>query len=363
MNLIDIDHIEMYVGDASQAARALCASYGLSVYGQGGPETGLAGQRSVLVGQDAIRVLLTSGLHADHPASSWVAKHGDGVAVIAMRCDDAAGAFDATVAAGATPVAGPRRFDGPTAIVSTAEVSGFGDVTHRFIERTGDTHEFMPGAIVMVPETATDPAGLLHLIDHVAVCVPAGELASTVTYYERVFGFSMIFEEYIEVGEQGMDSKVVQSPSGGITFTIIEPDISKRAGQIDDFIAWHDGAGVQHIALSTHDIVTAVRTFGEHGVSFAVTPPSYYDMLLARLGITDVAPDDMRPLGILVDRDHWGQMYQIFATSTHIRRTFFWELIDRHGARTFGTNNIPALFAAKERELAAVRDAAGAQPA
>ncbi|MER7272967.1 4-hydroxyphenylpyruvate dioxygenase [Dactylosporangium sp. NPDC000244] len=357
MDIQDTDHVELYVGDARAAAAQLCAQYGFRVYGQGGPETGLTGQRSVLLGQRDIRILLTSGLSGGHRASRYVAQHGDGVAIVAFGCSDARAAFAEAVAAGATPIEEPRTVSHGGSTVVIAEVSGFGDVTHRLIQRDRTDPQFLPGLIDM-PAGATVPAegDLLHEIDHAAVCLPAGELDSTVAYYERVFGFAMIFQEYIEVGEQGMQSKVVQSPSGGVTFTLIQPDISRRAGQIDDFLAWHEGAGVQHLALSTHDIVAAVRTLGERGVEFAQTPGSYYDMLAARLGETDVPVEDLRPLGILVDRDHWGQMYQIFAKSTHIRRTYFNELIDRHGARTFGTSNIPALYAAKERELAAVRD-------
>ncbi|GAA3303707.1 MULTISPECIES: 4-hydroxyphenylpyruvate dioxygenase [Dactylosporangium] len=358
MDITDTDHIELYVGDARMAADQLCAQYGFRVYGQGGPETGLAGQRSVLLGQRDVRVLLTSGLSGGHRASRYVAQHGDGVAVVAFGCTDAAAAFAEAVAAGATPVSPPQTVTYGHSTVVFAEVSGFGDVTHRLIQRDRTDPSFLPGLIAMPGDVSQLEAGggLLHQIDHAAVCLPAGELDATVAYYERVFGFTMIFQEYIEVGEQGMQSKVVQSPSGGVTFTLIQPDISRRAGQIDDFLAWHEGAGVQHIAFSTHDIVAAVRTLGERGVEFAQTPGSYYDMLAGRLGETDVPIDDLRPLGILVDRDHWGQMYQIFAKSTHIRRTYFNELIDRHGARTFGTSNIPALYAAKERELAAVRD-------
>ncbi|MEU7868936.1 4-hydroxyphenylpyruvate dioxygenase [Dactylosporangium sp. NPDC049140] len=357
MEILDTDHVELYVGDARAAAAQLCAQYGFHVFGHGGPETGLAGQRSVLLGQRDIRILLTSGLSGGHRASRYVAQHGDGVAIVAFGCTDARAAFAEAVAAGATPVSAPQAVTRGGSTVVVAEVSGFGDVTHRLVQRDRADPQFLPGLVDMSAAPAGPGEGdLLHAVDHAAVCLPAGELESTVAYYERVFGFGMIFQEYIEVGEQGMHSKVVQSPSGGVTFTLIQPDISRRAGQIDDFLAWHEGAGVQHLALSTHDIVTAVRTLGERGVEFAQTPGSYYDMLSARLGETDVAVADLRPLGILVDRDHWGQMYQIFAKSTHIRRTYFNELIDRHGARTFGTSNIPALYAAKERELAAVRD-------
>jgi 4-hydroxymandelate synthase len=360
MNILDIDHIELYVGDAIAAAQSLGSAYGFRVYGHGGPDTGLEGQRSVLLGQGDVRVLLTSGLYKDHPASQFVARHGDGVAVIAFRTGSAATAYAGAVAAGGTGIRQPCTWADGAARVVTAEVAGFGDVVYRLVERHGAGTQFQPGMIEMAPGAAAGADGdLLRIIDHVAVCVPAGELGSTVAFHEQVFGFTVTFEEYIELGDQAMMSKVVQSPSGGVTFTILQPDLSRQAGQIDDFLAWHDGAGVQHVAFLTKDIVRAVRAVTGRGVEFSVTPPSYYDMLAARLGMTEIPVEALRPLGILVDRDHWGQMYQIFAKSTHIRRTYFLELIDRRGARTFGTSNIPALYAAKERELAEIRDTAG----
>jgi 4-hydroxymandelate synthase len=359
MKILDLDHIEFYVADASAAARSLCRAYGFGVYGHGGPQTGLAGQRSVLLGQGDIRLLLTSGLHAAHPASQFVARHGDGVALIALRTDRAAAAYAEVTAAGAAGLRPPRAWENDGTRVVTAEVGGFGDVGYRLVERCGDA-EFQPGAIEMTPGAdARSGAGLLRRIDHLAVCVPAGELDSTVRFHEQVYGLAVTFGEYIELGRQGMNSMVVQGPAGGLTLTIIEPDVSRGHGQIDDFLAWHEGAGVQHVAYLTTDIVRAVRTLAGRGVEFAVTPPGYYDALGPRLGRTDIAVADLRPLGILADRDHWGQMFQIFTKSTHIRRTYFDELIDRRGARTFGTSNIPALYAAKERELAEIRDTVG----
>jgi 4-hydroxymandelate synthase len=356
-----VDHVEWYVADARQAARVWCAGYGFHIRGHGGPETGLPGQRSVLLAQGGIRILLTSGLHRDHPASEFVARHGDGVAVTAFGTGDAAAEYARLVAAGGTGLQEPRTWTDGTTTVVTAEVSGFGDVVHRLVERSGP--EFLPTAIAADRRQGADdqpgPPDLLHDIDHAAVCVPAGDLAPTVAFYQNVFGFSVIFEERIEVGGQGMLSKVVQSPSGGVTFTILEPDTPGGTGQIADFLAWHGGAGVQHLAFGTDDIVRAVRTCAERGVEFATTPGDYYDMLDERLDAADVPVDTLRPLGVLVDRDHWGLMYQIFAKSTHIRRTYFTELISRHGARTFGTRNIPALYAAKARELATLSDQEG----
>jgi 4-hydroxymandelate synthase len=360
MKVLDLDHIEFYVADAPAAARSLCASCGFRVYGHGGPENGLAGQRSVLIGQGEIRVLLTSGLHEAHPASQFVARHGDGVAVIAIRTDRAADAYTEVTGAGGTGIGAPRAWENSQARVVTAEVAGFADVRYRLVERAGGGAHFLPGAIEMEPGADAGSAhDLLRRIDHAAVCVPAGELDSTVRYHEKVFGLAVTFGEYIEVGGQGMNSKVVQSPSGGLTLTLIEPDTGRAPGQIDDFLAWHGGAGIQHVAYLTKDIVAAVRALAGRGVEFAVTPAGYYDALGARLGLTDIATEELRPLGVLVDRDHWGQMFQIFLKSTHIRRTYFTELIDRHGARTFGTSNIPALYAAKERELAEIRAAVG----
>ena len=360
MNIFDMDHIELYVGDATAAAQSLRAGYGFRIYGRGGPETGLPGQRSILLGHGDIRILLTSGLHKDHPASQFVARHGDGVAVTAFRTDSAATAYAAAVTAGGSGIRQPRSWENEETCVVTADVAGFGDVVYRFVERHGSKAQFQPRAIAMEPGAADGADDLLRSIDHVAVCVPAGELGSVVAFHEHVFGFAVTFGEYIEIGDQGVNSTVVQSPSRGVTFTILEPDLSRKTGQIDDFLAWHDGAGVQHVAFLTKDIVRAVRTLTGRGVEFAVTPASYYDVLAERMGETDIAVDALRPLGILADRDQWGQMYQIFAKSTHIRRTYFLELIDRHGARTFGTSNIPALYAAKERELAEFRDTAGA---
>jgi 4-hydroxymandelate synthase len=354
MDILGIDHVEFYVGDARQAAFFLCTAFGFHVAGHGGPETELPRQRSLLLAHGGSRVLLTSALGGGHPADGYVSRHGDGVAVVAFATGDATAAYEEAVAAGAASVEAPRTYGSGSDRVTLATVGGFGDVVHTFVERHGGS--FWPGAIEAQDAPAHQGPEMVRAIDHAAVCVPAGELEQTVEYYRRVFGFKLIFEEYVEVGYQGMYSQVVQSPSGGVTFTVIQPDMSRHSGQIDDFLAWHGGAGVQHVALSTDDIVTAVRTFSANGAGFAQTPGAYYDVLTERLGAIDLPVDRLRPLGILVDRDHWGQMYQIFAKSMHIRRTFFWELIERHGAKTFGTSNIPALYAAKERELAEVRD-------
>jgi 4-hydroxymandelate synthase len=303
-------------------------------------------------------MVLTSALGPDHPAAEFVSKHGDGVAVIAMEVDDAEKAYEELVKRGAGALSAPARYADGDAAVTTAEVSGFGDITHRLVQRTGPRGEFLPGVFTMsevdiTPDLVADDT-MLRLIDHFAVCVPPRTLAATVKYYEEVFGFAEIFEEYIQVGEQGMFSKVVQSASKLVTLTLIEPDTSRAPGQIDDFLRWHGGAGVQHIAFSADDIVATVRTLGERGVRFASTPPSYYRALQERVADLVVPVSELQDVGVLVDRDHWGHLLQIFTESMHVRRTLFLEVIERRGALTFGSGNIKALYEAKNRELTGV---------
>jgi 4-hydroxymandelate synthase len=350
MNVRTIDHVEFYVGDARQTAYYFCTAFGFRVVGQAGPETGLAGQRTLHLRHGDIHLLLTSGLTADHPATEYVARHGDGVAVVAFAVHDATATHTEAVARGALSISTPQRYGHGTVL---ATVSGFGDVTHRLVERCPADAGFWPDVIRPVASVEADPERLMEVIDHAAICVPAGQLDATVAYYTDVFGFIEILAEYIEVGGQAMASKVVQSASGGATFTLIEPDPTRAAGQIDDFLSWHAGAGVQHLAFRSNDIVTAVDTFAARGVGFLSSPGSYYDALEARIGAVDLPVAGLRQAGILVDRDHGGELYQIFTQSMHVRRTLFLELIERHGALTFGSSNIKALYEAKERELSA----------
>lgn len=354
MNIIGIDHIELFADDANAAARDMCTTFGFRIAAQTDPGAG-CDSRSLLLRHGNVRVLVTSASTENHPAARYVSRHGDGVGVIAFTVDDVAEVHSAAVAGGARSVQPPREHRDGGDVVHTAVVSGFGDVVHRLVDRRGGNGTFMPGRLSMIaadPETGDE---LMDVIDHVAVCVGVGELDPTVEFYRHAYGFADIFEEYIEIGEQAMASTVVQSPSGGATFTLLQPDPKRARGQIDAFIEWHGGAGVQHVAFRTDDIRMAVRTFAARGVHFGATPASYYDFLEDRLGgQSDLPIADLRELGVLVDHDHWGQMFQIFTQSTHPRRTLFLELIERHGAKTFGSANIRALYEAKERELAAV---------
>jgi 4-hydroxymandelate synthase len=354
MDIHAIDHIEFYVEDAEQAAAYLCDSFGFAVHGRG---RDFGKRRSMLLRQREITFLLTSTTTDTqtttdtHPAAEYVRMHGDGVAVIGFAVDDARAAFSEAVERGAVPTMPPTVLGNRGAGVTFASVLGFGDVEHRFVSRETAAAPFAPGVI---EEIAPVPSrgGLLEMVDHIAICLPAGELAETVRSYQEVFGFSETFEERIVVGSQAMDSKVVQSASGKVTLTLIEPDTSRDPGQIDAFVAAHGGAGVQHIAFRTEDITTAVRDVTARGVRFLTTPSSYYDALTARVGPVGVAVETLRELGILADRDRSGAMLQIFTESPHPRGTLFYELIDRRGARTFGSNNIKALYEAVERQRA-----------
>jgi 4-hydroxymandelate synthase len=225
------------------------------------------------------------------------------------------------------------------------------------VQRDGEDPLGLPAGFVAVGSSAHDagPAsaaghpGLLE-IDHFAVCVNIGELDETITYYQQALGFTEIFEERIVVGSQAMMSKVVQSRSGDITFTVIQPDPLADPGQIDEFLKNHDGSGVQHIAFSSDDAARSVRTLGARGVEFLSTPSTYYELLGQRVELRRHGLDALRELNILVDEDHGGQLFQIFTRATHARRTLFFEVIERLGAKTFGSSNIKALYEAVELE-------------
>jgi 4-hydroxymandelate synthase len=337
-----IDHVEFYVANAADVAAHLCAAYGFRVQGQ----VGGADQHSILIRQNDIRLLLTEGRTETHPATVYVQRHGDGPATIALSTDDPDGSLTEAVAAGAVPL--PAVPLDEVSATSRVRITAFGDVAHTFVHPGELDDRLVPVELT----TDTEPLALLDVLDHVAVCVPAGELIPTVQFYERVLGFKQIFEEYIEVGVQAMNSRVVQSPSAGVTLTILEPDTSRMPGQIDDFLRSHDGAGVQHLALRTDDIATSVRTLSDRSVGFLSTPGSYYDELQARLGHIGLPVDTLRELNVLVDQDNEGELFQIFAQSTHPRRTFFFEVIERRDALTFGSANIKALYQAVERERA-----------
>lgn len=352
-----LDHVELYVEDLDSQVSHWISRFGFTIVGTGGsPRQGF---RSTVLRQGRILLVLTQGTNDAHPASAYVHRHGDGVADIALRTSDVAAVFAYAVQRGARPLSEPTPRQGPS-VVATATVSGFGNVVHTLVQRDGSE----PGGLPGLPDgylpaeggiradadaTPQEAPGLVK-VDHFAVCVNIGDLDGTVEYYRDVLGFAEIFEERIVVGPQAMLSKVVQSPSGEITFTVIQPDPMADPGQIDEFLKNHDGSGVQHIAFTSGDATCSVRNLSHRGIEFLSAPAAYYELLSRRVSLRKHPVNALRELNILVDEDHGGQLFQVFTRSTHPRRTLFFEIIERLGAETFGSSNIKALYEAVELE-------------
>ncbi|MER0477725.1 4-hydroxyphenylpyruvate dioxygenase [Streptomyces sp. Edi2] len=350
---LSVDHVRFAVVDLDTATDVWVKRYGMSVYARSADSASSAGVATAAVGTAEIRLVLTAADGADHPAAAYVALHGDGVSDIALRTSDAAAAFRTAVRRGAQPVSPPADHDG----IICATISGFGDVVHTFVERPNALDSrTLPGLVPSGEPVKPGADNHLDTVDHFAVCVEAGQLRPTVDYYKQVLDFREVFTERIIVGEQAMDSIAIQSRSGEVTFTVIEPDLTRQPGQIDAFIKNHGGAGVQHIAFSTRDITRDVERLRDTGVRFLETPGSYYDMLPERLTPTRHGVEQLRALDILADEDPDGQLLQIFTGSVHPRNTLFFELVERLGSRTFGSANIKALYTAVERQRAADDD-------
>ncbi|MBX7554065.1 4-hydroxyphenylpyruvate dioxygenase [Streptomyces sp. tea 10] len=343
-----LDHVEFYVEDIDATVKDLVSKYAFQIAGTS--SASIQSHRSISLRQGGIVLLLTQGLTEDSPVSTWVRTHGDGVANIWLRTPSVDAAFAEAVANGAEAVLQPVERAG----VLVAGFGAFGDVQHGLVERPDDAAPGqLPPGIVPAPESAAQVPAEFGVLDHFAYLVGAGDLRNAVKFYESVLGFSVIFEDRTMVGGQGMDSQVVRNAAGDVTFTIVES--AAKPGQSLDFIAEfvqnNAGPGVEHIAFSCADIVTAVQKLRGRGVDFLDTPGAYYDLLPDRLGgVARHELEQLRELGILADRDHGGELFQIFTHSTHPRNTFFFEVIERVGAETFGKGNVKALFEARKAE-------------
>jgi 4-hydroxymandelate synthase len=348
-NDMHVAYIEFYVGDLGAAARWLADGYGLAVRAvPGSGETAarptgghVPGARSLELGKDQIRVVLTQALVADHPAAAYVRKHGDGVADIALTVSDAVAAFDEAVRRGARAISPPARRGSAV----TATIAGFGDVTHTFVQHAGRGAD----AAAAGPAVGGADTGL-RAVDHFAVVLEPGHIGQVAEFYQRVLDFELIFHQRIVVGSQAIVTTAVQSRSAAVTLTLIEPDVTQAPGHVDEFLANHGGPGVQHIAFTTDNIVDTVRVVAARGVEFLQTPDTYYSMLSNRLELARYSVDQLYRLNILVDQDHDGQLLQIFSRSVHPRNTIFIEIIERLGARSFGNGNIKALYEAVEHQ-------------
>lgn len=343
-----IDYIEFYVGNALQAAHFFRTAFGFTPIAYAGPETGLGGRSAFALQQGDIRLVLTAALTPEDPVSRFVALHGDGVRDIAFSVDDASAAFHAAVRRGATPVLEPTVFASTCGRIVKATAATYGDTVHSFIERQGSV--FLPDFEELAPQPV-HPLGLLTL-DHAAVNVEAGSLERWVDFYRHTLGFHQSHQEDISTEYSAMNSRVVQNRTGTVKFTLVEPAPGKRKSQIDEYLTFNRGAGTQHLAFGCTSILETVRTLRANGISFLPTPSTYYEALESRVGRVNEGVQTLHELGILLDRDPWGYLLQCFTRPLQNRPTFFLEVIERQGARGFGSGNIKALFEALEREQA-----------
>jgi 4-hydroxyphenylpyruvate dioxygenase len=355
MPLHGIDHLELWVGNAAQAAYYLCHAFGFTEVAYAGLETGLRDRVSHVLQQGRIRLVLTGTLHDGTDIADHHRAHGDGVKRVALGVPDAAAAYREATARGARGLREPFELADEHGTVWIAEIAAYGDTVHRFVQRSGYDGAFLPGYAEVEHEGDASRASLLAGIDHVVANVELGEMDRWVTYYEDVFGMTELIhfsDEAISTEYSALMSKVVTSGDGRVKLPINEPAEGARKSQIDEYLEFYGGPGVQHIAVSTTDIVRTVAELQARGVRFLRTPDSYYEGVPARVGAIDQSIEDLRRLGVLVDRDDEGYLLQIFTKPLGDRPTIFLEIIERHGARGFGEGNFKALFEAIEREQA-----------
>lgn len=347
-----VHHCELFCGNAKQSAYFYRVAFGFSLVGYKGPETGERGKVSYALQQDKIRLILTTPLAEDGLITSFLVKHGDGVRDVAMESDDAEFAYREAVKRGATGVMEPRVLEDEHGKVKLATVATYGDTVHTFVEKKDYAGPFLPGFKQMPPDPLARPVGLKY-VDHVVGNVGWDEMEKTVNFYDTVFGFSRFVsfdDKDISTEYSALRSTVVSNQNKWIKFPINEPAEGKRKSQIEEYITFNNGPGVQHIAMVTEDIIETITRMRAQGVEFLDTPASYYQDLLDRVGTIDEQIEALMKLGILVDRDDKGYMLQLFTKPVEDRPTLFIEIIQRKGAESFGKGNFKALFESIERE-------------
>jgi 4-hydroxyphenylpyruvate dioxygenase len=348
------DFIEFWVGNARQAALYYRAAFGFELVGYKGPETGTRDRASYLLQQDKVRFVLTTAIKSAGPIAEHVHKHGDGVRDIALWVDDARTAFEAAVERGATPAMKPTVLEDDNGEIVIAAIHTYGDTIHSIVERKDYRGLFMPGFVPVESPYKPAPTGLKY-VDHCVGNVELGKMNEWVQFYERVLGFTNILsfdDKTINTEYSALMSKVMSNGNGRIKFPINEPAEGKKKSQIDEYLEFYDGPGVQHIAIATDDIIKTVRDLKSRGVEFLKVPATYYESVPARVGKIDEDIAPLQELGILVDRDDEGYLLQIFTRPVEDRPTVFYEIIQRKGAKSFGAGNFKALFEAIEREQA-----------
>ena len=349
------DHVEFYVGNAKQAAYFYRVAFGMELIAYRGPETGYRRSTSYVLQQGKIRFVLTTPLNPEDPIAGHIRRHGDGVRDIALWVDDAEAAWHAATSRGAESVRPPETLADDHGQVRVSAIATYGDTVHTFVERKGYSGAFLPGYHATGVDSICRPVGLKY-IDHMVGNVPLGEMNRWVGFYRDVMGFSEYqhFDDRdISTEYSALMSKVMANGNGRVKFPINEPAEGRKRSQIEEYLDFYKGPGVQHIAMATDDIVTTVSKLRAQGIEFLRVPSTYYAELQSRVGEIDEPVDALEDLGILVDRDDEGYMLQIFTKPVEDRPTLFFEIIQRKGSRSFGKGNFKALFEAIEREQAA----------
>jgi 4-hydroxyphenylpyruvate dioxygenase len=353
-----IDHVRFFVGNARQSAYFYRNAFGFDVLAYEGLETGVKHEAGYVLRQGEITFVLTSSLRANDPDNMRLMFHGDGVKDIALEVDNVEAAFAHATGYGAVGVTPPTRLEDDQGTYEFATIRAYGDTTHSFVNRDRYHGVFAPGFQPLDPDryspSTFHPVGL-RAIDHMVANVEEGKMDEWVRFYERVLGFKQLVhfdDQDISTEYTALMSKVVQNGTGRIKFPINEPAKSRRKSQIDEYLQFYGGPGVQHIALATGNIIETVRAMRANDVSFLRVPQTYYDLLPARVGTIAEDLRDLAELGILVDRDDEGYLLQIFTKPVEDRPTLFFEVIQRRGSRSFGKGNFKALFEAIEREQA-----------
>ena len=354
--LLGTDHVEFYVGNAKQSAYYYQSAWGYELIAYAGPETGVRDRASYVLQQGKIRIVLTTPMHPDHEIAAYQLQHGDSVKVLALWVDDATKAFEETTKRGAKAVMNPVKVTDEHGEVVISAIQTYGQTIHKFIERKNYKGAFLPGYQPRQSSVPVKSVGLKH-VDHCVGNVGWNRMDHWVNFYEQVMGFRNILsfdDNDISTEYSALMSKVVANGNHRVKFPLNEPAEGKRKSQIDEYLEFYGGPGVQHVALATNDIVATVDAMVAEGIEFLTTPDSYYEdpELRSRIGNVRVPIEELQRRGILVDRDEDGYLLQIFTKPTGDRPTVFFELIERHGSLGFGKGNFKALFEAIEREQA-----------
>ncbi len=353
--LLGTDYVEFYVGNAKQSAHYYISAFGFSPLAYAGPETGVKDRASYVVRQNKLTIVLTTSLRPGNEIADHVYKHGDGVKVLALMVNDATDAWEQTTSRGATSYMEPKILSDDDGEVVLSGIKTYGDTVHVFVGRKNYKGVFMPGYRKWENKFFTTPSSGLQYVDHCVGNVGWNGMNKWVKFYEEVMGFRNILtfdDADISTEYSALMSKVMSNGNGYVKFPINEPAEGKKKSQVEEYLEFYNGEGVQHVAMATDDIVRTVGDLKSRGVEFLEVPTTYYDDLLDRVGKIDEDIEPLKSLGILVDRDDEGYLLQIFTKPVQDRPTLFFEIIQRKGARSFGKGNFKALFEAIEREQA-----------